>query len=141
MRACFNRWITEDHRFPFCNNNNVLSYSLFRYSLPVREKKNKRFSLFLLDCRSRYERTESKILQQIINYIPPNGRFFFILLELVPGSFSPSLWGSMSDLIAFAVDLNDLRKTVSISTVVIPSRKSDVRILIGPRLYSTVASL
>ena len=52
----------------------------------------------------------------------------------------------MSDLKTLAdlgfTDLKDLRKTVTI-TVVIPSRKSDVRILIawGPKLYSTVVSL
>ena len=51
----------------------------------------------------------------------------------------------LSDLTALVdldiIDLKDLRKTVNISTVVIPSRKSDVRILIGPKLYSTVVSL
>ena len=56
--------------------------------------------------------------------------------------FSPCLWGSMSDLIDLdIIDLKDLRKTVSISTVVIPSRKRDVRVLIGTKLYSTVVSL
>jgi hypothetical protein len=59
-------------------------------------------------------------------------------LELVP-----SLWGSIISDLTVLADLNiiDLRKTVSISIVVIPSRKSDVRILIGPKLYSTVVSL
>lgn len=81
---------------------------------------------------------EEEIKQISINYIPPNGRFFFIRLELV--HFSSSLWGSMSNLTALA-GLNDLWKTVSVSTVVIPSRKSDVKILIGPRLYNTVVNL
>ena len=75
---------------------------------------------------------ESEILKRNENYIPPKGRSFFIRV--------PNFWGSISDLTDLNdnIELNDLRKTVSISTAVIPSRKSDVRILIGPKLYSTV---
>lgn len=75
------------------------------------------------------------------NCIPPNGRSFFIRLELV--AYSPSLWGLTSDLakLDIIIDLKDLWKTVSISTAVIPSRKNDVRRLIGSKLYSTLVSL
>ena len=72
-----------------------------------------------------------------IYYVPPNGRsFIFTGLELVPSSFS-SPW-SFAACAVGDLDVNDLRKTVSINTVVIPSRKSDIKISIGPELYQSV---
>ena len=74
----------------------------------------------------------------LTNYIPPNDRSFFNLtgLDLVSSCSSLCDPASIGDLKINS--LNDLRKMVSISTAVIPSRKSDIRILIDPELYSSL---
>lgn len=134
MGTGFNRGITKDYRVPFCNNI-IMWVPLFRDCF--QPKKNK-----VLRPRGKVEKrmeekSEILLLEEEYNIycVPPNGRsFIFTGLEFVssPWSFAACASGDL--------DVNDLRKTVSINTAVIPSRKSDIKISIGPELYQSVWS-